>query len=308
MTEMLKQLAGDHDRFAVVDVETTGFSPKYSNILEVAVLTLDLEGNQTDLWSSLVKPKPHKQPIRNSYIHGITAEMVADAPSFEGISGKTLERLTGARIVGHNTSFDLRMLSAHFGFGKIGEPTSVIWSEDKDGNKTEQEILPPPWDAYLDTRHIFKGKLVEACKKFNIPAAEHHRAEADALSTAALFLKHPERCSLLPRDQSSMRKQLHWEEEDKEWLALVGSFSNESLAGKRIVITGAVRFVRSKVEQLISQAGGVPVSSVSKKTDFLVVGDIGPRKGTVKIDKAKSLGIEMVSGEDFIQSLLDDAI
>jgi len=304
-TDILHQLAGDHDRFAVLDTETTGFSSLYDDVIEVAIQTLDLDGNPVELWSSLVKPN---RRITNSYIHHITDDMVANAPSFADISAEILKKLENARIVGHYVSFDLRMLGASFGFGKIGESASVEGGEDDESNEVVIRTTPPPWEAYLDTRQISRKTLEEACSEFGIASSVYHRAEADVIATSQLFLKHPERCSLLPKARQAYLRQLERENNDDEWRDIVESFDADCLAGKKIVITGALKFVRRKAQSLIVQAGGEMKENITKETDFLVVGDTGWHGETTKVKKARSLGIQVVSGEDFIRDLLDDSI
>lgn len=73
-----------------------------------------------------------------------------------------------------------------------------------------------------------------------------------------------------------------------------------TLAGKTIVVTGTLQnFSRQQVQQAIRNAGGKPSSSVSKKTDFVLA---GAEPGS-KIDKAKKLGVEVISEEQFLQML-----
>ena len=67
-------------------------------------------------------------------------------------------------------------------------------------------------------------------------------------------------------------------------------------ANKTIVVTGALRkYSRDEIEKLIVQKGGRASSSVSKKTDYLIAGeDAGS-----KLEKARSLGVPILSEDDF---------
>lgn len=63
------------------------------------------------------------------------------------------------------------------------------------------------------------------------------------------------------------------------------------------VVTGTmVRFGRDEIEQLIRDHGGKTSSSVSKKTSFVVAGD----KAGSKLDKAKTLGVPVISEEELL--------
>jgi DNA ligase (NAD+) len=68
------------------------------------------------------------------------------------------------------------------------------------------------------------------------------------------------------------------------------------LAGKTLVFTGAFKtFGRDEARNLVESLGGITTSTVSKKVDFVVVGE---DPGS-KFDKAKELGIKILSEEEF---------
>ncbi|MGE0482089.1 MAG: NAD-dependent DNA ligase LigA [Phycisphaerae bacterium] len=68
------------------------------------------------------------------------------------------------------------------------------------------------------------------------------------------------------------------------------------IRGKTLVVTGTLKnYGRKEIEDLIKSLGGKTSGSVSKKTDYVVVGeDAGS-----KLDKAKSLGVKTLSEEEF---------
>jgi DNA ligase (NAD+) len=70
------------------------------------------------------------------------------------------------------------------------------------------------------------------------------------------------------------------------------------LAGKTIVVTGTLQnFSRGQIEETIRNAGGKAASSVSKNTDFVLAGEDPGNK----LDKAKKLGVEIISEEQFLK-------
>jgi DNA ligase (NAD+) len=73
------------------------------------------------------------------------------------------------------------------------------------------------------------------------------------------------------------------------------------LAGKSIVISGVFsQHSRDEYKQMIEAHGGKNVGSISKKTSFVLAGDnMGPEKRK----KAESIGIPLVSEEDFLAML-----
>jgi DNA ligase (NAD+) len=74
----------------------------------------------------------------------------------------------------------------------------------------------------------------------------------------------------------------------------------QPLAGKTVVITGTLPTLsRAQAEQAVKDAGGRAASSVSKNTDFVVVGADPGSKG----DKARALGAEMIDEAEFLRRL-----
>lgn len=76
--------------------------------------------------------------------------------------------------------------------------------------------------------------------------------------------------------------------------------AGQPLKGKSVVVTGTLKgFDRKGVEDAIKAAGGRPTSSVSKNTDFVVVGE----NAGSKADKARALGVEMIDEAEFVRRL-----
>lgn len=73
------------------------------------------------------------------------------------------------------------------------------------------------------------------------------------------------------------------------------------LAGKTIVISGTfTHHSRDEYKQMIEDYGGKNSGSVSKKTDFILAGD---NMGPSKLEKAQSLGVKLMSEEEFLREL-----
>lgn len=75
---------------------------------------------------------------------------------------------------------------------------------------------------------------------------------------------------------------------------------NDKFIGKIFVLTGTLsKFTRTHASDLIEKLGGRTTSSVSKKTDYLLAGeDAGS-----KLDKAKKLGVTILSEDEFEKML-----
>lgn len=161
MAEMLGALLGGADRLVVVDTETTGV---YSSdrVVEVALVTMSAAGEIVDVWDSLIQPG---RAVSATHIHGITAAMVAGAPTFDDVAGDVAIRLEGAVVVAHNLAFDHRMLDNEF--ARIGGSL----------------VVPAGVDTLLATG----SRLSVACAAHGVVTGEQHRARDDALATAGLL-------------------------------------------------------------------------------------------------------------------------
>ena len=70
------------------------------------------------------------------------------------------------------------------------------------------------------------------------------------------------------------------------------------LEGKTFVISGVFQKVtRDELKKLIEKNGGKNVGSISAKTDFLVAGE---NMGPAKLAKATSLGVQLISEDEFL--------
>lgn len=79
--------------------------------------------------------------------------------------------------------------------------------------------------------------------------------------------------------------------------------ANTPVSGKTFVITGTLPTLkRDEAKALIQQAGGKVTDSVSKKTDYVVVGE----EAGSKLEKAQSLGISILSEAELLELLESD--
>lgn len=108
------------------------------------------------------------------------------------------------------------------------------------------------------------------------------------------------------RDYFSVEENRHMLERLEGYgLTLAAASSSEGsgaklLDGKSFVVTGTLtQYTRDEMHALIEAAGGRPVGSVSKKTDFVIAGE----NAGSKLTKARSLGITILTEEAFLNML-----
>ncbi len=160
--------------FAVVDVETTGFSPRlHDRMIELAVVRLAPNGALEDEYVTLLNPG---RDIGATDVHGLTAADVCEAPSFAEVVGDLAMRLDGAILVGHNIRFDLSFL--------IAECSRVGYS------LPAMPALCTLRLAYLLAPGLASRRLAACCAGVGIRLDGGHSALADARATAQLLIAY----------------------------------------------------------------------------------------------------------------------
>jgi DNA polymerase III subunit epsilon len=166
----LAQLDLTQVEFAVVDLETTGWSPGTAAITEIGAVRMR-GGRRQGEFASLVNPgMPVPPGIAD--LTGITDWMLAAAPGLAAVLPGLLDFARGCVLVAHNAPFDLGFLVA--GCGDLG----LAW----------------PAFTVLDTvmlaRQVMDPDEVPDCKLgtlagfFRTRTSPNHRALADARATA----------------------------------------------------------------------------------------------------------------------------
>jgi DNA polymerase-3 subunit epsilon len=164
----LERLAGGADRICVVDCETTGIYPT-DRVVELAIVTLSLEGSVIETWDTLIHPR---RDVGATHIHGLTAAILEDAPTFADVAGDVALRLHGACLAAHNLPFDRRMLAGEF--SRLGGEFTVL--------------------AGIDTLTATRCRLGSACASYGITLRDAHSALADATATAQLLVHVAAHC------------------------------------------------------------------------------------------------------------------
>ncbi|MBU1291370.1 NAD-dependent DNA ligase LigA, partial [bacterium] len=105
-----------------------------------------------------------------------------------------------------------------------------------------------------------------------------------------LFFKEKENLAIIERLRSAG---LNFGQEEEEMRKEKGA---QILAGKQFVLTGTLKdFTRTQITEIISELGGRVTSSVSKKTNYVVVGE---DPGS-KYQKAQKIGVPIINEEEF---------
>lgn len=171
----LLQEAFVDENIIVFDVESTGVNTSEDEIIQIAAVKLDKDGNVKETFERFLKN--NKSVSDSQKVHGFSNEYL----STHGECKKTvindfLEFTRGAVIVGHNVQFDIDILN----------------SEISRNNLDNHEFLD-----YFDTLDIYRRfypnisnhKLETLSKEFGTKNKPTHNALDDILSTAELLIR-----------------------------------------------------------------------------------------------------------------------
>jgi DNA polymerase III subunit epsilon len=154
------------------DLETTGLNHTTDRIVEICMVKINPDLTR-EVKRKLINPEKNIEKS-NSDIHGITNEMVKDAPTFKQLANEIRQFMDGADWGGYNSNkFDIPFLMESF--LRIG----LTWDiTDK---------------IFVDVQHIFHKKeprnLAAAYKFYCQQTLENaHSAEADVNATIDIFL------------------------------------------------------------------------------------------------------------------------
>jgi DNA polymerase-3 subunit epsilon len=226
---------------AFIDLETTGINITTDRIVELAIVKISPDG------SKLVKRKLINPlmpiPASSSAIHGITDDMVKDAPSFKQIANEIKQFIEGADLGGYNSNrFDIPMLLEEF------LRAGIEYSVDGKRLVDVQKIF-----------HMMEQRTLSAAYKFYCSKTLEgaHGAEADATATWEVLEAQLERYPQLGDSVESIVK----------------------FTGEDDIVDFARRFVKEKGVEIFNfgKHKGKPVAQVLKEEpqyyDWMMKGD-----------------------------------
>lgn len=174
--------------FVVLDVETTGLDPEKERVCEVGAIRM-VGGKETARYQSLVQPGV-PMPERARATHGISDEMLKDAPTFDKIAGDFRKFMAGSILVAQNAEFDVSFLNAEFvrvGMSRLAMPAL-------DTIALARKVKPGLPTYNLDT----------LAYQFKVKFKERHRSIGDCEVTGSIFWQCVE--ALRPRTLDDLLK------------------------------------------------------------------------------------------------------
>jgi len=152
---------------AIIDLETTGVNLSTDRIVEIAIVRIQPDGTK-QIKRKLLNPEIPISVISRE-MHGITNEMVKDAPTFKQAANEIKQFLDNCDLAGYNSNrFDIPLLAEEF--LRVGLEFDFSQRRLLD----VQKIF-----------HMMEQRTLGAAYKFycNKNLDDAHRAEADAVAT-----------------------------------------------------------------------------------------------------------------------------
>lgn len=272
--------------FTAIDFET--MTAERTSACAIGLVRVE-NGVLLQKFYSLIRPIPDNRPKDNSDVHGITKAMLEHAPTFKELWPVICGYIDGAVIVAHNADFDIDVLN------KTASAYGIDFSLSK----------------VIDTYSITHHGLAESCALAQIPLENHHDALCDATACARVMLAcmgiryeehHYEKMSAESRRKRELSSDAKAPLDEKEIVNKETPFYQ-----KKVVITGIIDAypMREELAQLLKQYGADINSSISGKTNIVIVGHgAGPSK-MKKIEDLNSngAGIQIIYEPEFLEIL-----
>lgn len=273
--------------YIVIDLETTGLSPDYDEIIEVAGIRVR-NNEVTETFQSLVKPSSNIDEFITE-LTGITNEMLETAPLPQDIIPQFHDFISDDIIIGHNVNFDINFLYDYIeGFLNVEFGNDYI-----DTMRIARKLFP-------DKKH---HRLSDVVQYLDIADNIHHRALSDCQATFECFTRMHSLTNEKYATEGSFIDLFNSKRVDLSKISSdVTEFDNtHPLYGKVCVFTGKLdKMTRTEAAQKVVDLGGICENGITKKTNYLILGDTDYSKNIKdgKSSKHKKAEQYKLAGQD----------
>ena len=291
--------------YIVFDIETTGLDSSYDEVIEIGAIKV--KNNKTvSKFNSLVKPKNEIDEYITE-LTGITNEMVKDAPTIEEVLPDFMDYIGNDILIGHNVNFDINFIYDNLYRNKL----DVLTNDFIDIMRISRNLLP----------ELPHHRLIDLAKYFKIDSTNNHRSLKDCEITMNVY-ENLKEIALQKYDnvdefKNAFKKHKKEGLRAKDIVSTNTDFDVDNLFyDKYIAITGTLeKMQRKEAMQIIVDLGGHCEDNVTKKTNYLILGnnDYNPilrGKKSSKLIKAETLKLEgkdiEIISENVFYDIIDD--
>lgn len=291
--------------YIVFDIETTGLDSSYDEVIEIGAIKV--KNNKTvSKFNSLVKPKNEIDEYITE-LTGITNEMVKDAPTIEEILPDFMNYIGNDILIGHNINFDINFIYDNLYRNKF----DVLTNDFIDTMRISRKLLS----------ELPHHRLIDLAKYFKIDSTNNHRSLKDCEITMNVY-ENLKEIALQKYDnvdefKNAFKKHKKEGLRAKDIVSTNTEFDVDNLFyDKYVAITGTLeKMLRKEAMQIIVDLGGHCEDNVTKKTNYLILGnnDYNPilrGKKSSKLIKAETLKLEgkdiEIISENVFYDIIDD--
>lgn len=256
------------DKISFVSIDFETLTPELTSACAVGLVKV-VDNVIVQKFYSLIKPIPDNRNERNTFVNGITDQMVEHAPTWKELYPLIEHFFESGKIVCHNASSDINILERISAYYGIVLKTCEV----------------------LDTYLITKQKLVDACWAVGIDYINRHDPMSDATACANLMLfivtgHNPapivEKTEFKKTFGKEFFKKKELDSEVKKPLDADRVDNKETpFFQKKVVLTGTLQAypVREEIASILKNYGADINGSISGRTDIVIVGaGAGPSK------------------------------
>ena len=280
--------------FVGIDFET--LYPQRVSVCSVGMVKY-IDGEIVDRFYTLIRPPfdyPGKCGRILTWVHGLTADMVKDARTFEEVLPEMENFVEGLPLVAHNACVEracIRDASAFYGV-----ETKLDYE-----NIFDTLTLSRQAEAKLGILEEGAGthQLDTVCKRFGISGNNHHNALADAEMSGNLMvlfqkiINEGETIEVIETPTTPRRK---YNSEDKVQRTDLENVCDNPFKNQVVVLTGFTMADSQEYAHKLNELGAIIKDNVNKKTNILIT---GYNAGPSKMQKAQELGVRIISEEEY---------
>lgn len=247
--------------------------------------------------SYLIQPPGNRYGKRQISIHDITPEKTKDSPTFDVVWKDIKDYFQNQTIIYHNADTDKCILNKSLSYYFLEIPDYIYYDTLKEIGHTKLEILANAFDV-----------------EFN----NHHDALCDAKATAEIWIKFKNN---YPYDLKKANLNYNANESSKQTLKkkfqhkkidsdlfkkdLNNCDENNPFFDRKVVITGDLKIQRKELASMLKCLGADIDSTISKKTNFVIIGE---NPGESKIKTLKKLQFDGYSIKEIYEEVLDQIL
>lgn len=304
--------------FLTIDFEVASryeYSPCSVSIYEFT------ETSYNKILSTLIDPGDVFFDPKLTELHGITKDMVQQAPSVQEVLNNICTIIKDKFLFAHNASYDIHKIIDGCEIYNIDIPNFKYADSLMIAKRTWHGLINYKLNTIseflnIELDHHNADSDAIACGKIILEAIKAHNSDTieNLLEKIKYSLGYYEQDTLHSAYSKSLNTYKSKSDYDKIKEITVTENTNSILNGKVIVFTGALSIKREEAMKLAASHGAIPAASVTSQTNYLVVGNddygnfkLGNKSNKmIKAEKLISKGqdLEMIN-EDYFFELLN---